>query len=137
MSEKVSGDLFDLKNDPRLSVYLYRAGFGCWLACVVAGTPALVALHAHRFGLGVLAFLAMMGGLTASMVYDYHHNARLFTQKKKWLLVGYCLLAALIYFVILGHKYPALPRWVPVGLGAFTYKMEAFAYAFGQVSLRG
>ena len=31
MSEKVSGDLFDLKNDPRLSMYLYRTGFGCWL----------------------------------------------------------------------------------------------------------
>ncbi len=115
MSEKVSGDLFDLKNDPRLSMYLYRTGFGCWLAYVVAGTPALAAFQAHRTDLGVLAFLAMITGLSASMVYDYHHNARLYSQKKKWLLVGYCLLAGLIYFVVLGHKCPALPRWVLVG----------------------
>ncbi len=113
MSEKVSHDLFDLKNDPRLSVYMYRTGFGCWLLYIMAGAPILADLRFYRTDLGILSFVMMIAGLTASMVYDYHHNFSLFTQKKKWLAIGYCLLAALVYFVILGHKSPALPNWLP------------------------
>lgn len=112
MSEKVSNDLFDLKNDPRLSVYLYRTGFGCWLLYILAGAPILAGLRAYRTDLGIGSFCMMITGLTASMVYDYHHNSQLFTQKKKWLAIGYCLLAGLIYFMVLGHKPPALPNWL-------------------------
>ncbi|MBO0950665.1 hypothetical protein [Fibrella forsythiae] len=112
MSEKVSNDLFDLKNDPRLSVYLYRAGFGCWLLYIMAGAPILASLRFYRTDLGMLSFCMMIAGLTASMVYDYHHNVALFTQKKKWLAIGYGILAALVYFVILGHKSPGLPNWL-------------------------
>jgi hypothetical protein len=112
MSEKVSGDLFDLKNDPRLSVYLYRAGFGCWLLYLVAGTPLLAGLQLYRTDFGMLSFLMMVLGLTTSMVYDYYHNLALFEQKKKWLLIGYGLLAGLIYFVVMGHKTATLPHWL-------------------------
>ncbi|ARK11801.1 hypothetical protein [Fibrivirga algicola] len=112
MSEKVSNDLFDLKNDPRLSVYLYRTGFGCWLLYIMAGAPIMASLRFYRTDLGILSFFMMISGLTASMVYDYHHNTALFMQKKKWLAIGYCLLAGLIYFVVLGHKSPTLPNWL-------------------------
>ena len=108
MSEKVSGDLFDLKNDPRLSVYLYRAGFGCWLLYILAGVPLLAQFRLYRTDLGMASFCMMIAGLTASMVYDYHHNTLLFEQKKKWLAIGYVLLAGLIYFVVLGHELPSL-----------------------------
>ncbi|MEZ0483904.1 hypothetical protein [Fibrella aquatica] len=112
MSEKVSNDLFDLKNDPRLSVYLYRAGFGCWLLYLLAGAPIMASLRFYRTDLGILSFFMMVAGLSASMVYDYYHNAVLFTQKKKWLAIGYTLLAALIYFVVLGNKSPVIPNWL-------------------------
>lgn len=113
MSEKVSGDLFDLKNDPRLSHYLYRAGFGCWLLYLVVGTPLLANLRFYRTDLGVLSFSMMVAGLSASMVYDYYHNLPLFEQKKKWLALSYFLLAGIVYFVVLGHKSPVLPHWLP------------------------
>ena len=113
MSEKVSTDLFDLKNDPRLSMYLYRAGFCCWLLYIMAGVPMLAQLRFYRTDLGIASFVMMVAGLTASMVHDYHHNRHLFGQKKKWLAIGYFLLAGLIYFVVLGHKSPALPNWLP------------------------
>ncbi len=103
MSEKVSGDLFDLKNDPRLSMYLYRAGFGCWLLYIMAGAPFMAALRFYRTDLGILCFFMMVAGLSASMVYDYYHNAPLYEQKKKWLAIGCAVLAALIYFVVLDH----------------------------------
>jgi hypothetical protein len=113
MSEKVSGDLFDLKNDPRLSVYLYRAGFACWLLYLITGTPLLGDLRGYRTDFGLLSFGMMVMGLSASMVYDYYHNMPLFEQKKKWLLVGYALLAGLIYVVVLGHETPVAFRWPP------------------------
>ena len=112
MSEKVSDDLFDLKNDPRLSVYLYRAGFVCWLLYIMAGAPIMAGLRLYRTDLGILSFSMMLAALTTSMVYDYYHNNALFAQKKKWLAIGYCLLAGLIYFVVMGHKSPALPGWL-------------------------
>lgn len=112
MSEKVSNDLFDLKNDPRLSVYLYRTGFVCWLLYIMSGAPIMVGLRLYRTDLGILSFFLMITGLTVSMVYDYHHNSVLFTQKKKWLAIGYSLLAALIYFVVLGHKSADISGWL-------------------------
>jgi hypothetical protein len=112
MSEKVSGDLFDLKNDPRMSVYLYRLGFGCWLLYIITGTPMLAGLRLYRTDFGVLSFIMMILGLSASMVYDYYHNLPLFEQKKKWLLIGYGLLAGVVYFVVLGNKTPVLPHWL-------------------------
>ncbi|RIV25539.1 hypothetical protein DYU11_09595 [Fibrisoma montanum] len=101
MSEKFTEDLFDLKNDRRLSVYLYRAGFGCWLLYILSGAHFLHALRMYRTDFGIFSFFLMVLGLSASMIYDYHHHPAEFEQKKKWLAVGYLVLAGLIYFLIL------------------------------------
>ena len=106
MSEKFTDDLFDLKNDRRLSVYLYRAGFGCWLLYIVSGAQFMRSVSMYRTDFGVFAFFLMVMGLSASMVYDYYHHPVEFEQKKKWLAFSYLVLAALIYFFIL-HNEPA------------------------------
>lgn len=111
MSEKFSEDLFDLKNDRRLSMYLYRAGFGCWLLYIVSGARFMQSMRMYRTDFGVFAFFLMVLGLSASMIYDYYHNPAEFDQKKKWLAFSYLVLAGLIYFFIL-HKGPvALPTF--------------------------
>lgn len=107
MSEKFTTDLFDIKNDRRLSVYLYRLGFGCWLLYIVSGARFLQAYTNHRTDFGILAFFLMIMGASASMVYDYYHDPAGFTQKKKWLIVGYAVLAGLVYFILLHHDFPA------------------------------
>lgn len=104
MSEKFTGDLFDLKNDRRLSVYLYRAGFGAWLLYIVSGARFMQSMSIYRTDFGVFAFFLMVMGLSASMIYDYHHNPAEFGQKKKWLAFSYLVLAGLIYFFILHHE---------------------------------
>ncbi len=105
MSEKFSEDLFDLKNDRRLSVYLYRTGFGCWLLYIVSGARFMESVRTYRTDFGVFAFFLMVMGLSASMIYDYYHHPAEFDQKKKWLAVSYVVLAGLVYFFIL-HKEP-------------------------------
>lgn len=110
MSEKFTSDLFDIKNDRRLSVYLYRAGFGCWLVYIVSGARFLHSLTAHRTDFGVFAFFLMVMGASASLVYDYYHDPAGFDQKKKWLVVGYAVLAGLIYFILFNHTLPSVKQ---------------------------
>lgn len=110
MSEKFSDDLFDLKNDRRLSVYLYRAGFGCWLLYIVSGARFMQSVHTYRTDFGVFAFFLMVMGLSASMIYDYYHHPAEFDQKKKWLAISYLVLAGLVYFLILNKEPIALPH---------------------------
>lgn len=105
MSEKFTDDLFDLKNDRRLSVYLYRAGFAAWLLYVVSGARFMESVRIYRTDFGVFSFFLMVMGLSASMIYDYYHNPVEFAQKKKWLAVSYVVLAGLVYFFIL-HNDP-------------------------------
>lgn len=104
MSEKFTEDLFDLKNDRRLSVYLYRAGFGAWLLYIVSGARFMQSVNTYRTDFGVFAFFLMVMGLSASMIYDYYHHPAEFAQKKKWLAVSYLVLAGLVYFLILHNK---------------------------------
>jgi len=104
MSEKFTDDLFDLKNDRRLSVYLYRAGFGSWLLYIVSGARFMQSVRMYRTDFGVFAFFLMVMGLSASMIYDYYHHPTEFAQKKKWLAFSYVALAALIYFFILHNE---------------------------------
>ncbi len=110
MSEKFSDDLFDLKNDRRLSVYLYRAGFGCWLLYILSGARFMQSVHMYRTDFGVFAFFLMVMGLSASMIYDYYHHPIEFDQKKKWLAISYLVLAGLVYFLILNKESIALPH---------------------------
>ena len=111
MSEKFTDDLFDLKNDRRLSVYLYRAGFGAWLLYIVSGARFMQSLHLYRSDFGVFSFFLIVMGLSASMIYDYYHHPAEFAQKKKWLAFSYLVLAALVYFFILHNE--------PIAFGQF------------------
>lgn len=104
MSEKFTDDLFDLKNDRRLSMYLYRAGFGLWLLYIVSGARFMHSLRIYRTDFGVFSFFLMVMGLSASMIYDYYHHPIEFAQKKKWLAISYLVLACLIYFFILHNE---------------------------------
>jgi hypothetical protein len=91
--------IFDIKNDRRLSVYLYRMGFCMWLLYLVLGAPALFAYKHYRSDCGVLSAMLMVVGFSASMVYEYVHHPSLYEQKKKWLVGSYLFLAGLLYFL--------------------------------------
>ncbi len=116
MSEKFTDDLFDLKNDRRLSVYLYRAGFGCWLLYIVSGARFMQPFSLYRTDFGVFAFFLMVAGLSASMVYDYYHQPVEFAQKKKWLAMSYVVLAGLVYFFILHNEPVSVDKLFGQGL---------------------
>lgn len=111
MSEKFTDDLFDLKNDRRLSVYLYRAGFGAWLLYIVSGAQFMHSVSTYRTDFGVFSFFLMVMGLSASMIYDYYHHPTEFEQKKKWLAFSYLVLVGLIYFFILHNESVTLPTF--------------------------
>lgn len=96
--------LFDIKNDRRLSMYLYRMGFGMWLMYLVLGAPAMRAYVQYRMDCGILCFILMIVGFSASMVYDYFHNKEAYEQKKKWLFMSYIILAGIIYFFVFDGK---------------------------------
>ena len=91
--------IFDIKNDRRLSMYLYRMGFGMWLMYLVLGAPALHTYTHYRQNCGLLSFVLMIFGFTASMVYDYFHHHDQYETKKKWLFISYVILAGIIYFL--------------------------------------
>lgn len=116
MSEKFTDALFDLKNDRRLSAYLYRAGFGCWLLYIVSGARFMQSVNTYRTDFGVFAFFLMVAGLSASMVYDYYHHPVEFAQKKKWLAFSYLVLAALVYFFILNNEPVSVTKLFGAGL---------------------
>jgi len=104
MSEKFTEDLFDIKNDRRLSVYLYRSGFGCWLLYIVSGARFLHELTMYRTDFGIFSFFLMVMGLSTSMVYDYYHHPAEFDVKKKWLIISYMVLAVLVYVFIVRNQ---------------------------------
>jgi len=100
----MSDNLFDIKNDRRLSVYLYRAGFGCWLVYILMGAKFMQDVQGYRNDCGFFSFVLMILGLSTSMYYDYHHHPAEFEQKKKWLIVLYAVLALLLYnFILRGN----------------------------------
>ena len=96
--------LFDIKNDRRLSMYLYRMGFGMWLMYLVLGAPAMSAYAQYRTDCGIFCFILMIVGFSASMVYDYFHNKEAYEQKKKWLFMSYIILTGIIYFLVFDGK---------------------------------
>ncbi|QRR03839.1 hypothetical protein [Dyadobacter sandarakinus] len=96
--------LFDIRNDRRLGMYLYRMGFGAWLMYLVLGAPALHTYHHYRTDCGLLSFVLMVFGFSAAMVYDYFHHPAQFEIKKKWLFISYAILAGVIYFLEFGGR---------------------------------
>ncbi|CAG4991527.1 hypothetical protein DYBT9275_00772 [Dyadobacter sp. CECT 9275] len=91
--------LFDIKNDRRLGMYLYRMGFGMWLLYLVLGAPAMRTYLHYRTDCGVLSFALMVISFSIAMVYDYFHNPVAYETKKKWLFISYVVLAGVIYFL--------------------------------------
>ena len=96
--------LFDIKNDRRLSMYLYRVGFGMWLLYLALGAPALHLYKHYRQDAGVLCILLMVVGFSASMVFDYVHNHEAYEYKKKWLFISYLFLAGVVYLLEFQQK---------------------------------
>ncbi|RRB06487.1 hypothetical protein [Larkinella rosea] len=109
----MSDRLFDLKNDRRFSMYLYRAGFGFWLLYILMGARFMRELVAYRTDCAVFSFFLMVMALSASMYYDYHHHPAEFEQKKKWLIAMYLILAGLIYVFILRKEPFNLTQLLP------------------------
>lgn len=107
-STDMDDKLFDIKNDRRLSVYLYRMGFGMWLIYILLGASFLHPYVMYRTHCAIMCAILMVFGLSASMYYDYYHHHEEFEQKKKWLILSYIVLAGLIYFFILKDKALAL-----------------------------
>ncbi|PWJ58319.1 hypothetical protein CLV98_104178 [Dyadobacter jejuensis] len=91
--------IFDIKNDKRLSLYLYRLGFGMWLLYLALGAPFAHTYAHYRTDCGVFSFVLMVVSFSISMVYDYFHHYEAYKLKRKWLLISYCLLAGLLYFL--------------------------------------
>ncbi|WP_044198499.1 hypothetical protein [Dyadobacter tibetensis] len=90
--------LFDIKNDKRLSIYLYRSGFAMWLLYIVLGAPMADAYTHYRTECGVFSFILMILSFSVSMVYDYFHDPEAYKQKRKWLFITYFILAAVLYY---------------------------------------
>lgn len=97
-------NLFDIKNDRRLSVYLYRFGFVCWLLYLLLGAPFLQQFVHYRTQVGVMCGTLMVVGFSCAMVYDFFNFPALYEQKKKWLVISYLILFACIYFFLLKDK---------------------------------
>ena len=96
--------LFDIKNDRRLSSYLYRMGFGSWLLYILLGAPFLQEFVIYRTYCAVMCVFLMVSGLSTSMYYDYYHAHEVFEQKKKWLIFSYLILGLVLYFFVLKDK---------------------------------
>lgn len=96
--------LFNIKNDRRLSAYLYRGGFVFWLVYLVLGSPALHIYGHYRNDAGVLSVVLIVVGFSMSMVYDFFNNRSGYEQKKKWLVISYLILFSFLYFFIFKDK---------------------------------
>ncbi len=96
--------LFNIKNDKRLSVYLYRSGFVFWLIYLILGSPALHIYGHYRNDAGALSVLLMVTAFSMSMVYDFFHHRKIYEQKKKWLVISYLILFSALYFFVFREK---------------------------------
>ena len=105
--------LFDIKNDRRLSILLYRSGLLTWSAYLLAGAPFLFAISEYRNLIGILSGLLLILAFAAHMVYESVHNKSAFQQKKKWLLIGTVFVSVLVYVMEFGA--PSLPQlWIKI-----------------------
>ncbi|GAA4441676.1 hypothetical protein GCM10023091_27300 [Ravibacter arvi] len=105
--------LFDIKNDRRLSIYLYRSGMLIWCLYLVAGSPSLIILAEYRDVIGVLSGLILILAFGTHMVYESVHHRTAYQQKKKWLLIGTVFVSVLVYVMAFGA--PSLPQlWLKI-----------------------
>ncbi len=105
--------LFDIKNDRRLSIFLYRSGLMAWCAYLLAGAPVLVSIVEYRSLIGLFSGLLLILAFAAHMVYESVHHKSAYQQKKKWLLIGTVFVSVLVYVMEFGA--PSLPQlWVKI-----------------------
>lgn len=103
--------LFNIKNDRRLSIYLYRLGLLTWCVYLLAGAPSFRLLAGYRNDIGLISGLMLILAFGAHMVYESVHHKVAYQQKKKWLLIGTVFVAVLVYVMEFGA--PSLPQlWV-------------------------
>lgn len=103
--------LFNIKNDRRLSVYLYRSGLLAWAAYLLAGAPALSGFAEYRNEIGLLSGLMLILAFAAHMVYESVHHKQAYHLKKKWLFIGTIFVTVLVYVMEFGA--PSLPQlWI-------------------------
>jgi cell division protein FtsW (lipid II flippase) len=96
----MSDNIFDIKNDRRLSQYLYRTGFGLWLVYILMGSSLLNQYAIHRSEVALGCFFMMVSGLLASLVFDYYHDHSVFKQRLKWLIISVLCIVLVLYLVI-------------------------------------
>ena len=97
----MSDNIFDIKNDRRLSQYLYKTGFGLWLLYILMGSSLLSQYAFYRQEVALGCAFMMVSGLVASLVFDYYHAQKEFEKRFKWLIVSVLFLFLVIYFFIL------------------------------------
>lgn len=108
---------FDIKNDRRLSIYLYRTGMLVWCLYLLAGLPELFRLAAYRNHIGLLSAILLILAFAAHMVYESVHHKMAYHLKKKWLFIGTIFAGVLIYVMEFGA--PSLAQvWIKI-IGLF------------------
>ncbi len=94
-------NIFDIKNDRRLSQYLYKTGFGLWLLYILMGSSLLSQYAFYRqevaFGCGFM----MLSALSASLVFDYYHAHKEFEVRFILLIVSTLAILLGVYFFVL------------------------------------
>jgi hypothetical protein len=103
--------IFDIKNDRRLSIYLYRFGMLVWCLYLVAGMPALTYLAAYRNSIGLFSALLLVMAFLAHMAFESTHHKAAYHQKRKWLFIGTIFACVWVYVMEFGA--PSFPLlWV-------------------------
>lgn len=94
--------LFNIRNDRRLSIYLYRGGLLIWCLYLLGGAPNITVLAENRNIIGLLSGLLLILAFCTHMVYESTHHKAAYQQKKKWLFIGTIFIFVLVYVMEFG-----------------------------------
>jgi hypothetical protein len=97
----MSDNIFDIKNDRRLSQYLYRTGFGLWLLYILMGSSLLHQYAFHRQEVALGCGFMMISGLVASLVFDYYHDYKEFERRFIFLIISILVVFMWLYTFVL------------------------------------
>lgn len=105
--------IFNIRNDRRLSIYLYRLGLLIWCLYLLGGAPQLTFLAQHRNWVGVISGLVMILAFGTHMVYESVHHKAAYHLKKKWFFIGTIFVSVWVYVKEFGA--PSLHQvWIKV-----------------------
>lgn len=94
--------LFNIRNDRRLSIYLYRAGLLIWCLYLLGGAPNITVLAENRNIIGILSALLLVLAFGTHLAYESAHHKAAYQQKKKWLVIGTIFIFVLVYVMEFG-----------------------------------